>query len=121
LIVTSVSCPQGDGGLCAVPDPAVMVADGEFSLVGAKAVRLLYPDIDSREPERIHLTESVDYRELVQNVARILAPEPAVAGFGEADDHQRQAGARMLEAVASAVGSTSGILVHCSCGHLFKI
>lgn len=121
MLVTSVSCPQGDGGLCNVPDPAVMVADGEFSLVGAKAARLLYPDIDSREAEQVHLTESVNYRELVQNVARALAPEPAVAGFGESDDYQRRAGDRMLEAVASAVGSTNGILVSCSCGHLFKI
>lgn len=119
--MTSVPCPQNDGGLCNVPDPAVLISDGEFSLIRAKAVLRLYPDIESRTPRQVELQESIHYAELVQSVAKVLTPAPAVAGFGEAEDYQQQLATRTLDAVASAVGSTNGILVNCSCGHLFTV
>lgn len=119
--VTSVPCPQKDGGLCNVPDPAVVISDGEFSLIRAKAVRRLYPNIESRTPREVHLPESIRYDELVHSVARSLTPEAAIAGSGEAEDYEGQFNARILDTVASAVGFSNGILVNCSCGHMFTV
>jgi hypothetical protein len=120
--MTSVSCPQQDGGLCNVPDPAVVISDGEFSLIRSSALLHLYPNIESRSPREVRLEEGIHYNEIVRSVAESLKPEVATAGYGEAGNYESQSAAtRILEAVASAVGSNNGILVNCSCGHVWTV
>jgi hypothetical protein len=120
--MTSVPCPQRDGGLCDVPNPAVLVADGEFSLIRSKALLRLYPNIESRTPREVQLEEPISYDALVWSVASNLTPAVAIAGAGEAEDYDRQsAAAHILDVVASAVGSSNGILVNCSCGHIWTV
>ena len=120
--MTSVPCPQQDGGLCNVPDPAVVVADGEFSLIRSKALRSLFPGIEQSTPREVYLEEPIHYHEIVQSVAKSLTPEVETAGYGEAEDYEsRSAATRILEVVARAVGSNNGILVNCSCGHIFTV
>lgn len=119
--VPSVPCPQHDGGLCNVPDPAVLISDGEFSLIRAKTVPQLYPDIESRIPQEVQLRESIHYNEIVKSVAESLTPAAAIAGTDDVDEYGPRPSGHILDAVASAVGSSSGILVNCSCGHLFTV
>jgi hypothetical protein len=120
--MTSVPCPQQDGGLCNVPDPAVLITDGEFSLIRSKALLRLYPSIESRIPQEVYLGERIHYQEIIQSVAKILTPEVATAGYGEVEDYEsRSAATRILETVSTAVGSHDGILVNCSCGHIFTV
>lgn len=119
--VPSAPCPQRDGGLCDVPDPAVLISDGEFSLIRAKAMPRLYPDIESRTPQRIQLREPVHYDEIVQSVAASLTQAAAIAGTGDVDEYESRSSGRILDAVASAVGSSHWVLVNCSCGHLYKL
>ena len=119
--LTSVPCPQKDGGLCNVPDPAVVISDGEFSLIRAKAVRRIYPNIESRTPRKVRLQEPIHYDELVRSVVESLASEVTIADSGEAEGYEPQFGAHILDAVASAVGADNGILVNCSCGHIFTV
>lgn len=119
--MASVPCPQKDNGICNIPDPAVVISHGEFSLIRAKTVRRLYPDLNLRVAHRVHLASTINYNELVLHVAKSLTPQTAIAGETDFDEVESYESAHLLETVSAAVGSRNGVIVNCSCGHVFTV
>src|SRR5207247_4051457 len=99
----SVPCPQGDG-TCTVPDPAVVVTDGQLAVVGGDEVERMFPaiDLDTNQLRPLPVEQSHD------DLLRL-------AEVGD----ERATGA--ANEILRAIPGSSGVIVHCTCGHLYVL
>lgn len=102
----TVPCPQGDG-TCTIPDPAVVAVDGRLTILPrVDVVRMLSErQIDQIDADALRLLPSSHSAEELTTLAR---------GQGE----QALGVARE---VLRGTASTSSVIVHCTCGHLYVL
>lgn len=105
-----VRCPQGDNGLCFRPDgstpvPTVLVSQGEISLLSHSLTTQLFPDgikVDSSRALLVGEYSDEAFKDEIYD--SVFQPEPS----------------RLQLAIQETMGDDDGILVLCSCGHVFQ-
>ena len=104
-----IQCPMGDNGICQQPGPseqapAAVVTEGNISLLSQSLVNRLFPDGLPLNPEQAFQIEGITKDKYMTEILdSIFRPDLS----------------KLQQTLMSTIGDSDGVLVPCSCGHLF--
>ncbi|HWC20695.1 MAG TPA: hypothetical protein VG502_00220 [Flexivirga sp.] len=137
----TIPCRANDGE-CAIPGRALVVTEGQLSVVTARAAERMFPDgnFASTADDAIQLTrefgaaiESLGdryqrtdspYDRLVDLVLAARLAESPIADLSDAEARQYFAREQlaMVESAFARESSDDGVIVYCTpCGHIWKL
>ena len=103
--MASMSCPHGDNGVCTVPQRTAVITQGGVEVRSRGAVEEEFPQFDVSEARLVPVPTDDD-----ADMEGLLRSESAGA--------TRAAEGALIEALEREA-MTTGLVVHCSCGHTF--
>jgi hypothetical protein len=106
--VASFECKQGDHGVCSIPPSTLVVSGGELSAATREEVAARFPDLVLEEAPVRKLDFTGSHEDLREAVDVSLAQE----GLALATP--------LTEAVAET-GVSNGVIVICTCGHMYVV
>jgi hypothetical protein len=100
----TVKCPQGDKGLCTIPDRTAMITADALRPISREELTERYPQLDL----------------VAGDLARVDADPGAVRDVlgSPGDSRAASVHAALRSAFARTPGSTS-LVVYCTCGHVY--
>jgi hypothetical protein len=103
----TVPCPQGDKGICTIPDRTAVVKGGVVSIQSREAIESSLPELDLDTATMRPLQAPFDNEDLIEAIDRVSSAVEPDAGFAAA----------ALERPDSA----TAIVVVCSCNHTYIV
>jgi hypothetical protein len=97
----NVDCPNKDGGICTIPEKAVVVTAQRVTLMSPAELERAFPDFDVRQANLRPFNFEGSDDELAQSAV----------GAGDVSES-------LMEGVRESPSSAS-VIVLCSCGHRF--
>jgi hypothetical protein len=113
----TVPCPMEDKGICSIPDRTVVASQGSVRIVSRDDVEGFSPDLDLDGADLRRINFDGSYEDLLE-AAEALTTAP------ETDTDETLAIApvkaeKLIRALQEA-GVTEGVIVNCSCGHIYS-
>ena len=122
--MNTVPCPNGDGGICTIPDTTALLSEGRIDVVHREDVLAQHPRVEQMVDEarlvRVH-AEPDEVTAALELAVGQVSEEGGTMSLSRAKS-LREVSPRVALAVQTAFAAapgSGGVLVNCSCKHVF--